>query len=41
MHLSYGTNVHPAQDLPGVLAQLDRYAEPVRQRLGPTGSAWR
>jgi hypothetical protein len=33
MHLSYGTNVHPAQDLPGVLAQLDRYAEPVRRRL--------
>lgn len=32
--LSYGTNVHPAQDLPGVLAQLDRYAEPVRHRLG-------
>jgi hypothetical protein len=34
MHLSYGTNVHPAQDLPGVLAQLDTYAEPVRRRLG-------
>jgi hypothetical protein len=34
IHLSYGTNVHPAQDLPGVLAQLDRYAEPVRRRLG-------
>lgn len=34
MHLSYGTNVHPVQDLPGVLAQLDRYAEPVRQHLG-------
>lgn len=34
MHLSYGTNVHPAQDLPGVLAQLDRYAEPVRRHLG-------
>lgn len=34
MHLSYGTNVHPAQDLPGVLDQLDRYAEPVRRRLG-------
>ena len=33
IHLSYGTNVHPAQDLPGVLAQLDRYAEPVRRRL--------
>lgn len=34
MDLSYGTNVHPAQDLPGVLAQLDRYAEPVRRHLG-------
>jgi sugar phosphate isomerase/epimerase len=34
IHLSYGTNVHPAQDLAGVLAQLDRYAEPVRRRLG-------
>jgi sugar phosphate isomerase/epimerase len=33
IHLSYGTNVHPAQDLPGVLAQLDRYAEPVRRYL--------
>jgi hypothetical protein len=33
IHLCYGTNVHPAQDLPGVLAQLDRYAEPVRRRL--------
>ena len=32
-HLSYGTNVHPTQDLPGVLAQLDRYAEPVRRCL--------
>lgn len=34
MRLSYGTNVHPAQDLSGVLSQLDRYAEPVRHRLG-------
>ena len=34
IHLSYGTNVHPAQDLPGVLAQLDRYAEPVRRAAG-------
>lgn len=33
IHLSYGTNVHPAQDLAGVLAQLDRYAEPVRHRM--------
>ncbi|GGP69054.1 metabolite traffic protein EboE [Saccharothrix coeruleofusca] len=34
MTLSYCTNVHPAEDLPGVLAQLDRYAVPVRERLG-------
>jgi sugar phosphate isomerase/epimerase len=26
--------VHPAEDLPGVLAQLDRYAEPVRRLVG-------
>jgi sugar phosphate isomerase/epimerase len=32
--LSYCTNVHPAEDLPGVLAQLDRYAEPVRRLTG-------
>jgi sugar phosphate isomerase/epimerase len=32
--VSYCTNVHPAEDLPGVLAQLDRYAEPVRRLVG-------
>jgi sugar phosphate isomerase/epimerase len=32
--LSYCTNVHPAEDLDGVLAQLDRYAEPVRRMVG-------
>jgi sugar phosphate isomerase/epimerase len=32
--LSYCTNVHPAEDLDGVLAQLDRYAVPVRDHLG-------
>jgi sugar phosphate isomerase/epimerase len=32
--LSYCTNVHPAEDLAGVLAQLDRYAEPVRRLVG-------
>jgi len=32
--LSYCTNVHPAEDLPGVLAQFDRYAEPVRRLVG-------
>lgn len=34
IHLAYCTNVHPAEDLPGVLAQLDRFALPVRERLG-------
>nr|QEO75103.1 hypothetical protein [uncultured bacterium] len=32
--LCYCTNVHPAEDLPGVLRQLDEYALPVRERLG-------
>ncbi|MEV4317222.1 metabolite traffic protein EboE [Actinocrispum sp. NPDC049592] len=32
--LCYCTNVHPAEDLPGILAQLDRYAVPVREKLG-------
>ncbi|GAA4973672.1 metabolite traffic protein EboE [Actinoplanes utahensis] len=34
LHLSYCTNVHPAEDLPGILAQLDVYALPIRERLG-------
>jgi sugar phosphate isomerase/epimerase len=34
VHLAYCTNVHPAEDLDGVLDQLARYAEPVRERLG-------
>jgi sugar phosphate isomerase/epimerase len=34
VHLAYGTNVHPAETLDGVLAQLDRYAVPVRAALG-------
>lgn len=33
VHLSYCTNVHAAEDLDGVLAQLGAYAEPVRRRL--------
>jgi sugar phosphate isomerase/epimerase len=33
VHLSYGTNVHPVQDLPGVIAQLDTYATAIRARL--------
>jgi sugar phosphate isomerase/epimerase len=34
VHLAYCTNVHAAEDLEGLVAQLDRYAEPVRERLG-------
>lgn len=33
VHLAYCTNVHPAETLAGVLAQLDRYAVPVRGAL--------
>ena len=33
VHLSYCSNVHPADDLDGVLRQLDRYAGPVRETL--------
>ncbi|MEH0984421.1 metabolite traffic protein EboE [Micromonospora sp. CPCC 205556] len=34
VHLGYCTNVHPAEDVAGILAQLDTYAVPVRQALG-------
>ncbi|MFE7194363.1 metabolite traffic protein EboE [Kitasatospora sp. NPDC057541] len=34
VHLSYCTNVHAAEDLNGILAQLADFAEPVRERLG-------
>lgn len=34
VHLAYCSNVHAAEDLSGVVAQLARYAEPVRERLG-------
>ncbi|MFF3286361.1 metabolite traffic protein EboE [Streptomyces sp. NPDC003023] len=34
VHLSYCTNVHPAETLDGVLAQLRDHCEPVRKRLG-------
>jgi hypothetical protein len=33
VHLAYCTNVHPAEDLPGIVAQLDRFAVPVREEL--------
>lgn len=34
MILSYCTNVHPAEDLAGLLEQLDMYAGAIRERLG-------
>lgn len=34
MLLSYCTNVHPAEDLDGVIGQLERYAGPVREAAG-------
>ncbi|MDQ0390186.1 sugar phosphate isomerase/epimerase [Streptomyces sp. DSM 42143] len=34
VHLAYCTNVHPAEDLDGVLAQLGAHCAPVRRRLG-------
>ncbi|WP_371575294.1 metabolite traffic protein EboE [Streptomyces sp. NBC_01314] len=34
VHLGYCSNVHQAEDLDGVLAQLADHAEPVRERLG-------
>lgn len=34
VHLSYCTNVHPAEGLAGIVGQLDEHAEPVRHRLG-------
>lgn len=34
LHVSYGTNVHPAQDVDGLVEQVRRFAGPVRRRLG-------
>ncbi|MFI0551328.1 metabolite traffic protein EboE [Streptomyces scabiei] len=34
VHLGYCSNVHQAEDVDGVLAQLADHAEPVRERLG-------
>ncbi|MFC3574158.1 metabolite traffic protein EboE [Streptomyces yaanensis] len=34
VHLAYCTNVHPAETLDGVLAQLRDHCQPVRRRLG-------
>ncbi|HEU4426389.1 MAG TPA: metabolite traffic protein EboE [Pilimelia sp.] len=34
LHLSYCTNVHAAEDVDGILTQLDTYAVPIRETLG-------
>ncbi|GAA2627034.1 metabolite traffic protein EboE [Dactylosporangium fulvum] len=34
VHLAYGTNVHPAEDVAGIIGQLDTYAARMRDRLG-------
>ena len=33
VHLSYCTNVHAAEDIDGIITQLDTYAVPIRERL--------
>lgn len=33
LHLAYCTNVHPGEDLDGVIDQLQRFASPLRDRL--------
>lgn len=33
VHVAYCTNVHPAEDLPGVIEQLRRFAAPIRLAL--------
>lgn len=34
VHLAYCTNVHPAEDVDGVIGQLERFAAPLREELG-------
>lgn len=34
IHLAYGTNVHPAEDVDGLIAQLRRYGGGIRAALG-------
>lgn len=34
VHVAYCTNMHPAEDLDGVIAQLNTYARSVREELG-------
>ncbi len=38
VHLAYCTNVHPAEDLDGVIAQLDGCSALVRKELDVTGA---
>lgn len=33
VHLAYCSNVHPAEDVEGIVGQLDRFAGPLRERL--------
>ena len=35
VHLSYCTNIHPGESWPEVLANLERYLVPVRERVAP------
>jgi len=34
VHLAYGSNVHPAESVDGIIGQLGAFAAPVRARLG-------
>ena len=34
LHLAYCSNVHPADDLDGIAAQLERFPARVREALG-------
>lgn len=50
IHLSYCSNVHPAEDVDGIIAQLARFGGPLREAVGaerlgvglwlPAGAAW-
>src|SRR5699024_10342829 len=44
VHLAYCSNVHPAEDLEGIHAQLRRFSGPVREHIGaarPPVGLWR
>ncbi len=40
MHLSYCTNVHPAEDFDGIVRQFDTYAAAIRRHLDATHTAF-